>query len=157
MEGKNVFESSVVHSHVMMPQDANQAGNVHGGLIMKHIDTTAGVVACRHARKNVVTASLDRIDFFHPVYVGDLLTLKASLNFAGKTSMEIGVRVEAENLLKGESLHTASAFLTFVALDENGLPTEVPPLILVSDEEKRRNKAAKARKEMRLALKERQK
>ncbi len=153
MEGKKVSESSVTHSHVMMPLDANQAGNVHGGLIMKHIDTTAGVVACRHARKNVVTASLDRIDFFHPVYVGDLLTLKASLNFVGKTSMEIGVRVEAENLLKGKTLHTASAFLTFVALDENGLPTAVPPLILLSDEEKRRNKAAKERKEMRLALK----
>ena len=153
MKGKKVSESCVIHSHVMMPQDANQAGNVHGGQIMKHIDTTAGVVACRHARRNVVTASLDRIDFFHPVYVGDLLTLKASLNFVGKTSMEIGVRVEAENLLKGKTLHTASAFLTFVALDKNGLPTKVPPLILISDEEKRRNKAAKERKEMRLALK----
>ena len=90
---------------------------------------------------------------YHPVYVGDLLTLKASINLVGKTSMEIGVRVEAENLLRGKILHTASAFLTFVALDENGLPTEVPPLDMISDEEKRRNKAAKARKEMRLALK----
>lgn len=153
MEGKRVADSSVIHAHVMMPQDANQAGNVHGGLIMKHIDTTAAVVACRHARKNVVTASLDRIDFFHPVLIGDLLTLKASLNYVGRTSMEIGVRVEAENLLKSETRHTASAFLTFVALDENGCPTEVPPLVLLSKEDKRRNKAARARREMRLSLK----
>ena len=152
MEGKQVSKSSVIHSHVMLPQDANQAGNVHGGIIMKHIDTTAGVVACRHARSNVVTASIDRIDFFHPVFIGDLLTLKASLNFVGRTSMEIGVRVEAENLLTGEVRHTASAFLTFIAMDDKGLPKEAPSLILVTDEDKRRNKAAKTRKEMRLAL-----
>jgi len=101
MEGKRVNDSRVVMSQMMSPQDANVAGNVHGGVIMKLIDTAAGVVAIRHARSNVVTASIDRLDFHHPTFVGDLLTLRASLNFVGRTSMEVGVRVETENLISG--------------------------------------------------------
>ena len=93
MEGKTVRETSVMMAEVMLPEDANPAGNVHGGVIMKHIDTTAYVVACRHARCNVVTASVDRLDFLKPVFVGDLLILKGSMNFAGKSSMAQSIRI----------------------------------------------------------------
>ena len=134
----------------MTQQDANLVGNVHGGVVMKYIDTTAGIVAARHACSNVVTASIDRLDFHSPVFVGDLLTLKAGLNMVGNTSMEVGVRVEAENFLTGEIRHTASAYLTFVALGPNGRPMEVPPLILETEEEVRRHREALARREMRL-------
>ncbi len=151
MEGRRVRDSSVTIAQVMIPQDANPAGNVHGGVIIKLIDTAAGVVASRHARSNVVTASVDRLDFHHPVFIGDLLFFKASLNLVGRTSMEIGVRVEAENVLTGEVRHTASAYLTYVALDGSGRPHEVPPLILETEEETRRNREAKARRETRLA------
>jgi acyl-CoA hydrolase len=117
---------------------------------MKLIDTAAAVVASRHARSNTVTASLDRLDFHHPVFVGDLLFLKASINMAGRTSMEISVRVEAENFITGEVRHTSSAYLTFVALDENGRPRAVPPLVFESDDERRRNQEALMRKKLRL-------
>ncbi len=153
MEGKPVKDSSVIISYVMMPEDANPAGNVHGGIIMKHIDMTGGVVGTRHARCNVVTASIDSLIFHYPVFVGDLVTLKASLNMVARSSMEIGVRVEAENLFTGEVRHTASAYLTFVALDRNGRPTPVPPLILETEEEQRRNREALQRREVRLAEK----
>ncbi len=153
MEGKRVKGSSVTISYVMMPEDANPAGNVHGGIIMKHIDMTAGVVAIRHARNNAVTASIDSLVFHYPVFIGDLLTLRASLNMVARSSMEIGVRVEAENLFTGEVRHTASAYLTFVALDRNGRPTTVPPLTPETDEEKRRNREALQRREIRLAAK----
>ena len=118
MEGKTVKESSVTMAQVMTPQDVNRAGNVHGGVVMKLIDTVAGVVATRHSRANAVTASIDRLSFHYPIYVGDLVTLKASLNLVGRTSMEIGVRVESENLFTGEIRHTASAYLTYVAIDK---------------------------------------
>jgi len=157
MEGKKVNDSRVVMSQMMSPQDANVAGNVHGGVIMKLIDTAAGVVAIRHARSNVVTASIDRLDFHHPTRVGDLLTLRASLNFVGKTSMEVGVRVETENLISGERRHTGSAYLTYVALDRNGRPVPVSPLMLETEEEVRRNREAKARRETRLAEKRQEK
>lgn len=143
-------DSSVIIAQVMNPQDANPAGNVHGGVIMKLIDTAAGVVATRHSRSNVVTASIDRLDFHHPVFVGDLVFFKACINYAGKTSMEIGVRVEAENSKTGEVRHTASAYLTFVALDDKGKPKEVPGLILETSDEKRRFEQAKLRREVRL-------
>jgi len=152
MNGKTVRETSVTMAQVMLPQDANPAGNVHGGVIMKLIDTAASVVAGRHARANTVTASIDRLDFLGPVFVGDLLFLKASLNLAGKTSMELGVRVEAENLVTGVVRHTSSAYLTFVALDENGKPKAVPSLIFETDEERHRNEGALLRRKMRLEL-----
>ncbi len=151
MEGKRVKDSSVTIAQVMIPQDANPAGNVHGGVIMKLIDTAASVVACRHARSNVVTVSIDRLDFLHPVFIGDLLFFKCSLNVVGRTSMEIGVRVEAENPITGEVRHTASAFLTYVALDKDGRPREVPPLILETEDDIRRNHEARSRRETRLA------
>ena len=157
MEGKRVEESSAVMSQLMSHQDTNLAGNVHGGVIMKLIDTAAGVAAVRHARSNVVTASIDRLDFHHPVFVGDLLTLRATLNFIGRTSMEVGVRVETENPMTGERRHTASAYLTYVALDRDGRPMPLPPLILETEEEMRRNREAKARRETRLVEKKKEK
>ncbi len=157
MEGKRVSESSVILAQQMNPQDANPTGNVHGGVIMKLIDTSAGVVATKHARANTVTASIDRLDFHNPVYVGNLLRLKASLDMVGKTSMEIGVRVESEDLITGKIRHTASAYLTFVALDKKGKPMLLPPLVLETREQKRRNREAMARKKARLFEKKKEK
>jgi len=157
MEGKTVSESSVVMAQQMNPQDANPAGNVHGGVLMKLIDTAAGAVAVRHSRSNAVTASIDRMDFHNPVFVGDLVTLQASLNFVGRTSMEVGVRVVSENLFSGEKRHTVSAYMTFVALDRNGKPLELPPLVLETNDEKRRNREAIARRQSRLIEKSKEK
>lgn len=151
MEGKRVHESAIIMSQLMNPEDTNLAGNVHGGVIMKLIDNAAGCVAARHSRSNVVTASIDRLDFYNPVFMGDLVTVKASLNFVGKTSMELGVRVEAESLITGYIRHTASAYLTFVALDGDGRPLQLPPLIAETDEEKRRIREAENRRITRLA------
>jgi acyl-CoA hydrolase len=147
--GRAVSETAASMAEVMQPSQANPAGNVHGGTIMKMIDDAAGVVAIRHARANVVTVSIDRLDFHAPVFVGDLLVLKAALNHVGRSSLEVGVRVEAEDLKTGTVRHTASAYLTFVALDENGKPTAVPPLILETDEHRRRETAAACRREER--------
>ncbi len=150
MDAKRVDESAIEMVQQMSHQDANLAGNVHGGVIMKAIDTTAGIVAARHTGRNVVTASIDRLDFHSPVYIGDILRLKASMNFAGVTSMEVGVRVEAENFITGAVRHTASAYLTFVALDPEGRPTKVPGLRLETDEQKRRNSEAAVRRSLRM-------
>lgn len=155
MEGKKISESAVLTAQLMSPQDANAAGNVHGGVIMKLIDDTAGAVAYRHARSNVVTASIDRLNFLAPIFVGDLVTFKASINMAGKTSMDIGVRVEAENLITGQVRHTASAYLTYVALDPHSKPNPVAPLIIETQEEERRFRQALVRKELRKQGKER--
>ena len=153
MEGKTVRQSAIVMAQMMNPEDANPAGNVHGGVIMKLIDTAAGAAAVRHARKNAVTASIDRLDFISPIYIGDVVTLKASVNMAGRTSMEIGVCVEAETLLTGVTRKVASAYLTYVALGKDGHPVEIPPLILETDEDMRRNCEANVRKEMRIQAK----
>jgi uncharacterized protein (TIGR00369 family) len=153
MDGKTVKETSVFMSQMVTPQDANPAGNVHGGVIMKLIDTAAGVVAARHSNANAVTASVDRIDFHNPGFIWEILTLKASLNLVGRTSMEVGVRVEAENVRSMEKRHIASAYLTFVALGENQRPKEVPKLILEDEDERRRNQEAANRRKIRLAEK----
>jgi len=150
MNPKTVKESTITIVQQMTHQDANLAGNVHGGTIMKLIDNTGGIVASRHAGCLVVTASIDRLDFHSPVYIGDLLRLKASVNYVGTTSMEVGVRVEAENFITGEVRHTASAYLTFVALDEKGNPKKVPPLLPESEDEKRRYQEAEIRRKKRL-------
>ena len=157
--GKTAAASAVTLTHQVLPHDANPAGNVHGGVILKLIDTAAGVVAMRHVRGWAVTASIDRMDFLRPVYVGELVILKASLNMVGRTSMEIGVRVEAENLLTGEVRHTNSAYLTFVALDEKGCPRTAPPLIVEGDEvaERRLRQALRLREMRREAIAEERK
>lgn len=153
MDAKPIYESTITIVQQMTQQDANLAGNVHGGTIMKLIDNTGGIVASRHAGCLVVTVSIDRLNFHSPVYVGDLLRLMASVNYAGNTSVEVGVRVEAENFITGEVRHTASAYLTFVALDETGKPKKVPSLLPQSDEEKRRYREAELRRKHRLQKK----
>ena len=151
---KTVSESQVEMAQAMFPVDANQAGNVHGGSIMKLIDTAAGIAAHRHCRTNVVTASMDRLDFHAPVFVGELVVLRAAINYVGTTSMEVGVRVEAENLMTGEMRHTNSAYLTMVSLDENRKPKPVPPIVPESDDEKRRFEEGNIRAQQRKALRQ---
>lgn len=150
MEGKEIKTSSITVVQQMTHQDANLAGNVHGGVIMKLIDNTAGIVGVRHTGGNVVTASIDRIDFHSPVFVGDLLRVSASVNYVGRTSMEVGVRVEAENFATGAVRHTGSAYLTFVSLDEKFKPKLIPPIVPVTETEKRRFCEAEERKKLRL-------
>ena len=138
-------------ARLMMPTDANVLGNVFGGAIMKYMDEVAAIVAWRHAGKNVVTASIDRMNFFAPVYVGNLLILKASVNYVGTTSMEIGVRIEAQDPSTRRGTHTSSCYLTYVALDERGKPTPIPPLIVTTAVERRRFNEALARRRLREA------
>jgi len=154
MKKKTVSQSSIAIIQQMTHEDANLAGNVHGGSIMKLIDNTAGLVAVRHNQSNIVTASIDRLDFYSPVYIGNLLKIKASLNYVGRTSMEVGVRVEAEDVLTGKIRHTATAYLTFVALGPDGRPLPVAPLALETDEEIRRHQEAIQRRSIRLKEKE---
>ncbi len=148
-KGRPVSDSIVTSVRIMMPTDANIRGNVFGGSILKYMDEIAAVAAFRHARRNVVTASIDRMDFLAPVYLGNLLILKAAVNYVGTTSMEIGVRIEAEDLITGSVTHAGSCFLTYVALDSNGKPTPVEPVIPVTAEEKRRFKQAATRRKIR--------
>jgi acyl-CoA hydrolase len=149
---KAVSESRVEMAQVMFPPDANQAGNIHGGSIMKLIDTAAGIVAMRHCRTNVVTASMDRLDFHEPVFVGELVILRASINYVGNTSMEVGVRVEAEDLMTGDVRHTNSAYLTLVSLGENRRPMPVRKIICQTEDEKRRFEEGKIRAQRRKEL-----
>lgn len=153
---KNSRDSAIIISRVMLPEDANPAGIVHGGVIMKEIDNAAGVVAVRHTRRICVTASIDRLDFHKPAFIGNLVTVKAGINLTGNTSMEIGARVETEDLLTGVVTHLASAYLTFVALDENKKPVQVPPLKAITDEDSRRYQEALARRELRLSEKKKE-
>ncbi|MDF1504164.1 acyl-CoA thioesterase [Roseisolibacter sp. H3M3-2] len=143
-------ESRHETSALMMPEHANNLGHVFGGVILSMMDTAAAVAAFRHARNNCVTVSIDRVDFREPIHVGDLVVMKASVNYVGRTSMEVGVRVEAEELTTGRRRHTNSCYLTFVAVDRNGRPIEVPPLHAETPEEVRRYDAAKERRRLRL-------
>src|SRR3979411_2007703 len=131
---KAVSASKTIMSRTMLPSDANPYGNVHGGEIMKLIDACAGAAATRHARARVVTARIDELSFLAPVYVGHLVTAKASVNHVGRTSMEIGVRGEAEDMLTGNVVHVASAYLVFVATAESGQPVPLPRLIAETDD-----------------------
>lgn len=145
-----VRESAHETSALMMPQDENTRGHVFGGAILAMLDKTAAVCAMRHARKPCVTVSVDRVDFREPIMVGELIIMKASVNWVGRTSLEIGVRVEAENLLTGRRRHTNSCYTTFVALDDDGKPTAVAPLRCETEEDRRRNQAAAERRRRRL-------
>ena len=147
---RTVRESHHESSALMLPPDANNLGNVFGGVVMALVDKTAAVAAIRHARSTCVTASIDRVDFREPIHLGDLVVLKASVNWVGRTSMEVGVRVEAEDLISGLKRHTNSCYLTFVAVDESGCPREVPALVPESEAELRRYAAAKDRRRRRL-------
>ena len=135
--------------------DANTAGNVHGGVIMRICDEVAGIAAVRHSGRRVVTAAMDRMTFLQPVYVGQLVTVKATRERRLAHSMEVGVRVESENVRTGEVLHTSTAYLTMVALDDEGKPTEVPPLEPETPDEQRRAREAQLRRDNRLAERQR--
>jgi acyl-CoA hydrolase len=154
VDARAVADSQTQLVQWMGIQDANSAGFIHGGSVMKLCDEAAGVVAVKHSRCRVVTAGVDRMTFVAPVHVGELLTLSASVNAAWRTSMEIGVRVEAENPRTGERRHTSSAYLTMVALDEQGAPTAVPGLIAATDEQRRRQADAQVRRRNRLRERE---
>lgn len=149
-EARAVSETQHETAQLMMPQHANILGHVFGGVVLSMMDTTAAVSAIRHARLACVTVSVDRVDFREPIYVGDLVIMKSSVNFVGKTSMEIGVRVETENLVTGLKRHTNSCYLTFVAIDRSGRPVPVPQLRPETPDEIRRFNAAKERRERRL-------
>ena len=138
MDEKAVSESQVVLSQAMGIEDANLAGFVHGGVIMKLVDSAGGLAAIRHSRGPVVTAAIDEMSFIEPVQLHSLVTVQASVNYVGTTSMEVGVRVETENIFTGERAHTSSAYLVFVALDEaTGKPRPVPRLIAETPEQQR--------------------
>lgn len=147
---RTVRESQHETSELMMPQDANNLGHVFGGVILGMMDKCAAIAAFRHSRSSVVTASIDRVDFREPIHLGDLVVMKASVNFVGRSSMEVGVRVEAEELLTGRRRHTNSCYLTFVAVDANGKPVEVPELRPETPDEVRRFEAARERRRRRL-------
>ncbi len=149
-KAKPVKSSALEIARLMMPMDANTQGNVYGGSILRFVDEIAGVVAARHARCNVVTASLDRMDFLSPVYLGNLLILKAAVNYVGHTSMEVGVKIETEDLRSGERMHTGTAYLTFVALSQDGKPKVIPKVIPETALEKERFSEGKLRREQRL-------
>ena len=152
MKDKKVSDSQIHMMELVQPNDANNLGNMLGGKVMHLIDIAAAMSGLRHCRKPVVTASVDSLDFRHPIKLGNMIILRASVNFTHKTSMEIGVRVESENPLTGERFHTSSAYLTFVALGENGKPTEIPGVIPETDIEKRRYEAAIKRRELRMKV-----
>jgi acyl-CoA hydrolase len=134
--------------------DANSAGNVHGGTVMKLCDEVAGLAAIKHSRSRVVTAAMDRMDFLFPIAVGELVTFSATVNAAWRTSMEVGVRVDAERPMTGEVRHTNTAYLTMVALDEDGRPARVPPIAPETTDEQRRLREAELRRHNRLAERE---
>ena len=134
--------------------DANSAGYVHGGTVMRYADEAAGLAATRHAQARVVTAAMDRMTFLEPVHVGEVLTFKARVNAAWRTSMEVGVRVEAEDPRTGTVRHTNTAYLTMVALDEDNAPSAVPAIECTSDDERRREREAQLRRANRLAERE---
>jgi len=150
MEAKHVKDSQITLNQLMMPEHANPLGNIHGGVIMKLADEAGGLCATRHAQHPAVTVAIDSMTFLSPVQIGNLLTLHASVNWTGRTSIEVGIRVLAENPLTGETTHTNSAFIVYVALGNNGQPVKVPQLILETDEERRRWAEAEARQKRRL-------
>jgi acyl-CoA hydrolase len=154
MDARPVAASQVTLIEWMGIDDANNSGFVHGGAVMKLCDEAAGIASIKHSRCRVVTAAMDRMTFLLPIHVGELLTLKASVNAVWRTSMEVGVRVEAENPRTGEVRHTNTAYLTMVAVDDDGNPLEVPPLASTTPDEDRRSREAQVRRANSLAERE---
>lgn len=151
MHKKTVAESATTLSEVMMPLYANHYGSIHGGVILKLADEAAFVAASKHARKNVVIASMDHIEFKHPVNIGDLLILSASIFHVGTTSMDVEVKIQAEKIKEGKKVDIGSAYLTMVALDKKGRPSRVPGLILKTKEEIAKNRELRLKRERRIA------
>ena len=154
LQPKPASHARVTLTQLMEVTDANVAGNVHGGVVMRLADTAAALAAIRHAGTLCVTVSVDELSFLEPVHVGDLLTLHASVNAVGTTSLEVGVRVESEDPVTGRLVHAATAYLVFVALDADGHPRAVRPLLVETDEDRRRQSEAMLRREARQAHKE---
>jgi uncharacterized protein (TIGR00369 family) len=152
LEPRSPDLSETLVSELMMPHHVNNHGHVFGGVILSMVDRAAGVAAMRHSGRPCVTVSIDRVDFKEPIFTGELVTCKARVNFVGRTSMEIGVRVEAERLLSRERRHTNTCLLTFVAIDSEHRPVPVPPLRLETDEDQRRFREGRRRREVRIAL-----
>lgn len=150
-EPKRIADSKAIISQIMLPTDANPQGNVQGGIIMKLVDQAGAIAAVRHSRSNVVTVAVDSMTFLSPIYVGNLVTFRASLSYVGRTSMEVEVLVEAEDPMTGQKTHTNSAYVVYVALDEDGQPCEVPQLIVETDEERERLARGAERQARRLA------
>ncbi len=150
IERKTIRSSQVVMTQLVLPSHTNALDTIFGGTIVSWIDIAAAIAAQRHSQKEVVTASIDKLDFIAPVKKGWVVNLKASVNFTSRSSMEIGVRVDAENPKTGELFHTVSAYLTFVALGSDGKPTPVPELILETEVDRRRFESAKKRREYRI-------
>jgi acyl-CoA hydrolase len=148
---KPASESESILVRWMGPGDANAAGFVHGGVVMRLCDEAAGIAAIRHCGLRIVTAAVDRMTFVSPIHIAELVTCRAKVNAAWNTSMEVGVRVEAENPRSGEVRHTSTAYLTMVAVDEEGRPTAVPALLAESEDEIRRQREAELRRTNRLA------
>ncbi len=149
---KRISDSQQRLAVMMNPEQANSLGDVHGGEIMKLVDEAGALTAMKHARHIVVTVAMDSMEFLSPVHVGDLVSLNASVNYIGRTSMEIGIRVEAENVITGQVTHTNSAYAVYVALDASGRPVPVPPVILETEQDRRRWEEGAARQQHRLAL-----
>ncbi len=150
--GRPVSESKSEYSEIAMPNDANPLGNLLGGHVMHLVDLAGAIAAARHARSPVVTASIDHMNFLHPVHIGQLVLLRSSVNRVFRTSMEVGVKVWVEDLRTRETRHTSSAYLTFVAIDATGQRVPVTPAIPETDEEKRRFEEAGARRAYRLEM-----
>ena len=150
-QAKRIRDSRATIGRVMLPTDANPRGNVQGGVIMKLVDEAGAIAALRHSRRPVVTVAVDSMTFLSPIYVGNLVTLTASLSYVGRTSMEVEVLVEAEDPVTGEKTHTNTAYVVYVALDESGQPSEVPALIAETEEERERIAKGRQRQEERLA------
>ncbi len=151
MDAKPVSQSVVTMTELVLPSHTNALQSIFGGVIMSWMDIAAAICAQRHSQRPVVTASIDALNFVAPAYVGWVMNLHASANYVAKTSMEIGVRADAENPTEGTFFHVASAYLTFVALDDFGKPMIIRPLLLETEADRRRNAAAKVRRERRLA------
>ena len=149
METKAIKDTQVIMHELVLPNDSNLLGNVLGGRVMHLMDMCAAMSAYKHARTAVVTASVDRLDFLAPVKMGDIMILKSSVNYTGKSSMEVGVRIESENPKTGSIYHTSSAYLTFVSLNDNGKPQGVPMVTPETDVEKQRFEKGRARHEER--------
>lgn len=147
---KRVRDSQVVLSQMVQIADANPMGSVHGGVIMRLVDEAGGLAATKHAGRPAVTVAIDSMSFYSPVFVGNQITLKASINYVGRTSMEVGIRVEAEDVLNGDVTHTNTAYCVYVALGPDGKPAPVPPLIAETEEEERRMEAGQRRQQLRL-------
>lgn len=153
MKPKRVTDSQVTISHIIEPGDANRMGNAHGGTLVKLMDEVGRIAAARHAQRPAVTVAIDSVTFISPIRVGDLVVLMATLTWVGRTSIEVEVYVEAEHILTGERKHTNSAYIVYVALDENGKPTEVPRLIAETEEQRQRMTEADMRQAQRLERK----